>query len=515
MQKLPFMNHDAQNNSVQYLEDIATGYWFSETLFAAVEMGIFSCLEPSGKTLPELAAVLQLDPESLQRFLLALNALGLISQDGETWFNMKIARRFLIKEGVNYQGDSILWRKFLVPSWQGLNDCLEKGTRTYFPPADGEEEMTRRFRRYTQAMDCMARQKAGEMLPFFAGVPLTGNILDVGSGAGAVSTAFLEAFPFSQAALLDLAPVLDEAEELNGSRYGNRVCFCPANILESWPVPEKEFDLVILSNIIHAYGEGEITQMLKKAAACLKPEGFLLIHDFFLEHQRSKASLFDLNMLVNTFNGRVYEAAWVRNELKKLGLVTTEMLPLESDTALVIAAGREDRLGELSLDKKSQLAARIRHQGFQNVYLVPAEMVHVPDWTPMRCRFGCSSFGKPHCPPHSPTPDKTRDMLGDYTCCLLLEGAPPTGDFQRQVLRAEKEAFRAGFYKAFAFWAGPCSLCAECSDDLPCRNTREARPSMEASGIDVFETVRRAGISLGTLAERDDFVKYFAILLLE
>ncbi|MEL7567234.1 MAG: DUF2284 domain-containing protein [Dehalobacterium sp.] len=58
-------------------------------------------------------------------------------------------------------------------------------------------------------------------------------------------------------------------------------------------------------------------------------------------------------------------------------------------------------------------------------------------------------------------------------------------------------------------------MCQECSGDFKCKNTKEARPSMEASGIDVFETVRRAGIPLRTVAEGDDFVKYFAILLLE
>jgi hypothetical protein len=38
---------------------------------------------------------------------------------------------------------------------------------------------------------------------------------------------------------------------------------------------------------------------------------------------------------------------------------------------------------------------------------------------------------------------------------------------------------------------------------------------MEGCGIDVYETVRRAGLSLRTLQDRRDYVKYFALLLLE
>jgi predicted metal-binding protein len=83
------------------------------------------------------------------------------------------------------------------------------------------------------------------------------------------------------------------------------------------------------------------------------------------------------------------------------------------------------------------------------------------------------------------------------------------------VLQAERAAFKAGYYKAFAMWAGPCSICVECNGVGACLNSKNARPSMESSGIDVFATVRRAGIPLATLPEPDDYVKYFGILLLE
>lgn len=153
--------------------------------------------------------------------------------------------------------------------------------------------------------------------------------------------------------------------------------------------------------------------------------------------------------------------------------------------------------------------------GFKNVCPIPVEKIHIPERADLRCRFGCGNYGKPHCRPDSLTPEKTREMLRDYTHCLLLEGSPPTRDFQRRVLRAEQEAFKAGFYKAFAFWAGPCILCDTCAVEGSCRNTKDSRPSMEGSGIDVFETVKRAGLSLRTLAGEGDFIKYFGLLLLE
>ncbi|KGK92036.1 hypothetical protein DP73_00240 [Desulfosporosinus sp. HMP52] len=106
--------------------------------------------------------------------------------------------------------------------------------------------------------------------------------------------------------------------------------------------------------------------------------------------------------------------------------------------------------------------ARLRRFGFSSIRLISAGDIVVPGWVDLHCRFGCTEYGKPHCPPDSLPAEKTREMLRDYRDCLLIEGTPPTADFQRLILKAEGEAFVAGYYKAFALWAGPCSLCTEC-----------------------------------------------------
>ena len=157
--------------------------------------------------------------------------------------------------------------------------------------------------------------------------------------------------------------------------------------------------------------------------------------------------------------------------------------------------------------------------GFERVLPIATETIHVADWADLRCQYGCDRYGQGHCPPNSPTPQKTRNVLQDFSHALLLEGEPPGKMFQRQVLDAEREAFLGGFHKAFAYWAGPCALCDSCAvginDYGACRNTRDARPSMEGAGIDVYETVRRAGLNLQILRDKGEFVRYFALLLLE
>lgn len=499
------------------MEDLATGYWFSEVLFTAVEMGLFTLLEPGGKTLAEIARELKCHPSALERYLHALCALGLLTCHQGLYCNTQISASYLVQGKEDYQGDSILWRKYLTSYWRDLKECLRAGGRVNFAPEEEDAvSLAARVRKYINAMDCVARTKVKEILAIFTDLAPESKILDVGTGSGALAAGFLEKFPGVQATLMDIPHVLEYTRELMEKRgLGDRVSYCAANILEPWPVKQGEYDLIILSNIVHAYSEREAPHILRNAAQSLKPGGILLLHDFFLEHYPEKAALSDLNMLINTYNGKIFAGKWLREQLLALGLHVSELMPLETDTALLIASPKAAGLAKLALDGKSRLMARLKTLGFHRVLPIPVEEIQVAEWVDLRCRYGCNSFGKTNCPPHSPAPAKTKKMLQEYGQALLLEGEPPTRSFQKLVLQAEKEAFKAGFYKAFAFWAGPCALCDTCSPEGVCRNPKDGRPSMEGAGIDVFATVRRLGLNLRTLKKKGDYVKYFGLLLLE
>jgi predicted metal-binding protein/SAM-dependent methyltransferase len=514
---IPLLAYDPQEEGSQYLEDLATGYWYSEVLFNAVETGIFTLIEQGGKTAGEIAGALKCKPGGMTRFLNALCSLGLLHKNDSLYFNTAISGKCLVEGKPGYQGESILWRKELVKSWAGLDKCLKAGGRDVCA-IEEEDAVCRaaRIRRYISAMDCVARTKVAEMLPVFARIREGGEMLDVGAGSGAIAAGFLDYIPSLKATVMDLPEVLEHTRGFMQKRgLSERVTFLPANILEPWTMDNARFDIVMLSNVLHAYSEGELPHILSNASTCLKTDGLLIVHDFFLEHCEEKAALFDLNMFINTYNGKVFSYAVVLDALCQMGFHTTGPLALGTDTALIAASRDKKSLSALLTDAKQQLAFKIRGTGFRSVTPVPASGIRVADWTDLKCRFGCNRYGSGHCPPNSPLPEKTRAVLKDYSHALLLEGEPPAHSFQLKVLEAEKEAFKSGFYKAFAYWAGPCSICERCTADVACSDALNARPSMEGAGIDVFETASLAGMKLRTLDTKDGFVKYFALLLLE
>lgn len=67
----------------------------------------------------------------------------------------------------------------------------------------------------------------------------------------------------------------------------------------------------------------------------------------------------------------------------------------------------------------------------------------------------------------------------------------------RIVRKIEAQAFSLGYRFAAGFIAGSCKLCPECvaiDSHGPCRHPFRARPSMEAVGIDVYQTAENAGL---------------------
>jgi len=70
-----------------------------------------------------------------------------------------------------------------------------------------------------------------------------------------------------------------------------------------------------------------------------------------------------------------------------------------------------------------------------------------------------------------------------------------------------------GWHKAFAMATGPCELCRQCNLDGGCAHPSLARPSMEACGIDVFQTARDAGFPIQVVTGLKAKPNFFSLLL--
>jgi len=79
----------------------------------------------------------------------------------------------------------------------------------------------------------------------------------------------------------------------------------------------------------------------------------------------------------------------------------------------------------------------------------------------------------------------------------------------------ETAAFKSGFYLAAGLIGGECCLCEECvspHSEEGCRHPFQSRPSMEAMGIDVYETCRKNGLPIDFSSKEN--VRWTGLILL-
>jgi predicted metal-binding protein len=156
--------------------------------------------------------------------------------------------------------------------------------------------------------------------------------------------------------------------------------------------------------------------------------------------------------------------------------------------------------------------------GADDATIIDTGTIVTGPWVRWKCRYGCDGYDSSLCcPPHTPDYRETREMVDSYEKALLVH---VTDDIKRStdltviVARLERDIFLAGYYKAFALGAGPCSLCAECPKGV-CRHPAKARPSMESCGIDVFQTARNNGYTIKVLKGHSCRMNRFGVVLVE
>ena len=164
--------------------------------------------------------------------------------------------------------------------------------------------------------------------------------------------------------------------------------------------------------------------------------------------------------------------------------------------------------------------------GTTQVTVIEGKQIITSPWVRWKCQFGCQNYDKYYCcPPRTPTPEQTRQMLDSYNRAILFHLQWTHSQQSGRVIKAhleitvslERDLFLDGYYRAFSLLAGPCMLCKECAlvQNSSCSFPEKARPSLEACGIDVYQTVQRLGMPLYPLRDTEETRNIYTLLLVD
>jgi predicted metal-binding protein len=190
------------------------------------------------------------------------------------------------------------------------------------------------------------------------------------------------------------------------------------------------------------------------------------------------------------------------------------------------------------------LIGEAKRRGASNAKVILTRDIVLDKRVRLKCSVPvCSSYGT-HlmCPPNVMPVDEFREVLSMYKKALIIQieadynssDRSPRKELSKEledvitetdvlmkklhliVNAMETMAFKKGFHLATGLIGGQCMLCSECippSSGKACRHPFEARPSMEAMGIDVVRTCERVGLKV-SLSSKEP-VRWTGLVLLD
>jgi predicted metal-binding protein len=175
-----------------------------------------------------------------------------------------------------------------------------------------------------------------------------------------------------------------------------------------------------------------------------------------------------------------------------------------------------DRKTKTILSDNELCNAAKRKAGVKDARIISPSDVVTAAWVRLKCQFGCDGYGQCLvCPPFTPTPRQMRKVLDCYRRAMLMH-FEPQAKVKTVIADLERDIFLSGAWKAFGLGAGPCYFCRMCAvEEKQCRHPDLARPSMEACGIDVYSTAKKAGFPIEVVRTRRQCPNYYGLILVD
>ncbi|MEE2826877.1 MAG: class I SAM-dependent methyltransferase [Planctomycetota bacterium] len=273
---------------------------------SAVSLGIIEALAEGQKTLEQLAEQLELQAEPLALLMRVLVETELVEQYGDDFALSTVAR--LIPRELRDFGDF---------HWSHLGDFVRSGVN--LPNDDAIPATDSDFLAHSKANEWLATPAAlnvAEVLDF-GGSRKALRVLEIGSGSAVFGVTLIHRDPESRLVLLDNAAGLNLAKTtVDGVGVENRVELVEGDYLEP-DLGDDQFDMVLMSGILHRHSMETCQSLFKTAHQLLKPGSEMVVVDLFPGQEKGELNyrVAELEIRLRTSAGQLHDPAQVQHEM--------------------------------------------------------------------------------------------------------------------------------------------------------------------------------------------------------
>ena len=307
--------------SIQEIVDLASAYYGSAVLFAAIDNDVFARVE-AGEFASAAEAAL---PRGVRLLLDACVAEGLLEKNDGVYSNTAAGRMALVPGGPADLTKAIRYNRDVYPTWGRLADFARTGKPVERPEIHlGEDPVrTKAFaasmfgramgigRSVVPMVDLKASVEGGEI-----------RLLDLAGGPAAYAILLCQENPSLKCVTVDLKAISAEAAGYV-ERFGLRDRIeCRAGDYHTDTYEKGAYDAVTIFGALHQESPAQIVDILKRAHDALKPGGRLFVLDMMTDATRTApkfSALFAVNMALTTENGWVFSDEELKGWMREAG----------------------------------------------------------------------------------------------------------------------------------------------------------------------------------------------------
>ena len=307
--------------SIQEIVDLASAYYGSAVLFAAIDNDVFARVE-AGEFASAAEAAL---PRGVRLLLDACVAEGLLEKNDGVYSNTAAGRMALVPGGPADLTKAIRYNRDVYPAWGRLADFARTGKPVERPEIHlGEDPVrTKAFaasmfgramgigRSVVPMVDLEASVEGGEI-----------RLLDLAGGPAAYAILLCQENPSLKCVTVDLKAISAEATGYV-ERFGLRDRIeCRAGDYHADTYEKGAYDAVTIFGALHQESPAQIVDILKRAHDALKPGGRLFVLDMMTDATRTApkfSALFAVNMALTTENGWVFSDEELKGWMREAG----------------------------------------------------------------------------------------------------------------------------------------------------------------------------------------------------
>ena len=307
--------------SIQEIVDLASAYYGSAVLFAAIDNDVFARVE-AGEFASAAEEAL---PRGVRLLLDACVAEGLLEKNDGVYLNTAAGRMALVPGGPADLTKAIRYNRDVYPAWGRLADFARTGKPVERPEIHlGEDPVrTKAFaasmfgramgigRSVVPMVDLEASVEGGEI-----------RLLDLAGGPAAYAILLCQENPSLKCVTVDLKAISAEAAGYV-ERFGLRDRIeCRAGDYHVDTYEKGAYDAVTIFGALHQESPAQIVDILKRAHDALKPGGRLFVLDMMTDATRTApkfSALFAVNMALTTENGWVFSDEELKGWMREAG----------------------------------------------------------------------------------------------------------------------------------------------------------------------------------------------------